>query len=145
MNPITRDTKREVATKQQQLQLSTPTCPRCGNHGFTNCPTAIAPHGDLIALAYRRGTACTCASGREFARQQMEWVDPEMQEAFHMGNPGIGHRLGVGTEEFNARSMLRIECECGWKGQWYRAGFGPFSESAIGAAILLNRKTENIQ
>lgn len=76
MNPITRDTKREHATRQQQLQLSTPVCPRCENRGYTNCPQARAPGGgDYIAIALRSGTACSCPIGAEFAKNQMIWME----------------------------------------------------------------------
>lgn len=53
-----------------------PKCPLCGNWGYVNCPQAKAPErgGDLIAIAFEQGTACTCAAGAEFARNQMEWM-----------------------------------------------------------------------
>lgn len=52
-----------------------PKCPLCRNYGYVNCPQAILPDGrDLIAVAFEKGTACTCAAGVEFAKNQMEWM-----------------------------------------------------------------------
>lgn len=52
-----------------------PKCPLCQNFGYVNCPQAKAPGGgDFLAIAFREGTACSCAAGAEFAKNQMEWL-----------------------------------------------------------------------
>lgn len=52
-----------------------PKCAKCGDRGYTNCPEARAPDGgDFMAVAFDRGTACTCAQGRWFAAKQLEWI-----------------------------------------------------------------------
>ncbi len=52
-----------------------PKCPLCGNYGYVNCPQAKAPNGgDFLAIAFQEGTACTCAAGAEFAKNQLEWI-----------------------------------------------------------------------
>lgn len=52
-----------------------PQCPLCGNRGYVSCPSAHAPHGgDFLAIAWERGTACSCPAGAQFAKDQMEWM-----------------------------------------------------------------------
>lgn len=77
-NPI------EDFQRQQQLKLpaiAMPKCPRCQNWGYVNCPEAQLPDGsgDYIAIAFEKGTACTCAAGQEFANFQLQWLDPGKQ------------------------------------------------------------------
>lgn len=52
-----------------------PKCPLCGNRGYVNCPEAHAPGGGcFIAIAWEKGTACSCPAGAQFAKDQMEWM-----------------------------------------------------------------------
>ncbi len=73
------DQQREEPTPQSIPKG--PVCPLCGNWGYTNCPQAKAPNGgDFIAIAFRYGTACSCAAGAEFAQNQMAFMRPDKTE-----------------------------------------------------------------
>jgi hypothetical protein len=58
-------------------KVNVPVCPLCRGYGYTGCAEAQLPDGDVMAVAFERGTACSCAAGSEFARAQMEWLKPD--------------------------------------------------------------------
>lgn len=74
-------------SKQVPLELPVASvvslCPICRGQGFTGCDEAILPmdhpiypNGTLISLTLRKGVACSCAAGQEFAMWQMESFRP---------------------------------------------------------------------
>jgi hypothetical protein len=72
-----------ASTKQETIPLNLPLCGTCGGYGFTGAPLAFGPDrfgnkplrgGYFAAIAWRDGVACLCPVGREFAREQCEWI-----------------------------------------------------------------------
>ncbi len=50
-------------------------CLKCGDFGFTGIQPD-QPDGWTAGHMYKRGVACSCAAGAQFAELQMEWLKP---------------------------------------------------------------------
>jgi len=56
----------------EDLSVS-PHCPLCHGFGFLACPEAYVTRGIRIAVAWENGRVCTCSSGEQFRKEQLEW------------------------------------------------------------------------
>lgn len=45
-------------------------CQACKDFGYLGCPEARTDLGDMIALAFKKATPCTCSEGKWFAEAQ---------------------------------------------------------------------------